>query len=209
MARTSSRKRGRPRAYDPDTALAQAMATFWESGFAATTLEDLTERMNMNRPSLYGAFGDKRALYGQTITRYRAMRRAARTEALAEDRPLREGLRRFYHAALDVYCSGEHGARGSFLIGTTLTEAVLNEEARGVLRDALRETDAAIEARLRHAQTRGELPETADVPALARIASAMLHTLGIRARSGETREALEAMIEPALDVICLGRGSGG
>ena len=178
------------------------MATFWDAGYAATTLEDLTERMNMNRPSLYGAFGDKRALYGLAIARYRAMRRAARADALSEDRPLREGLRRYYQAALDLYLSGDNGPRGCLLIGTTLTEAVLNQEARGVMHEALAESDTAVEARLRRAQEKGELPKTADAPSLARLVSAVLHSLAIRSRSGEPRETLEAMIEPTLDVVC-------
>jgi AcrR family transcriptional regulator len=100
MVQKSSAKRGRPRAYDPETALGQAMATFWNAGFAATSLDDLGAAMGMNRPSLYGAFGDKRALYLATIERYRAMARDALHAALDNDRPLREALGRVYQSAL-------------------------------------------------------------------------------------------------------------
>ena len=53
----------RPRAYDPDVALDQAMRVFWEAGYASSSLDDLGAAMAMSRPSLYGAFGDKEALY--------------------------------------------------------------------------------------------------------------------------------------------------
>jgi AcrR family transcriptional regulator len=202
MVQKESAKRGRPRAYDPDTALARAMAVFWAAGYAGTSLDDVTAGTGMNRPSLYGAFGDKHALYLHTLERYRSLARAALGEALAHDQPLRQALRRVYDSALSLYYSGEGGARGCFLIGTALTESVGDAEVRKTVRDALREIDAAFEARIRFARDRGELPREADPPALASLASAVLHTLAIRSRAGEPRKALEAMLEPALDLIC-------
>jgi AcrR family transcriptional regulator len=202
MVQKESVRRGRPRAYDPETALAQAMAVFWSAGYAGTSLDDITAGTGMNRPSLYGAFGDKRALYLRSLERYRARGRAALIDALAPDRPLREGLRRVYQTALALYYSGEGGARGCFLIGTALTESVGDAEVRTTLRDALLEFDAAFEARLRLARDRGELPRAADPRSLAKVASAVLHTLAIRSRAGEPRKALEAMLDPALDLIC-------
>jgi len=59
----TAKPRGRPRAYDPDVALEQAMQTFWKSGYCGTSLDDLSAAMHMNRPSLYAGFGDKRRLY--------------------------------------------------------------------------------------------------------------------------------------------------
>jgi AcrR family transcriptional regulator len=178
------------------------MAVFWDAGYAGTSLDDITAGTGMNRPSLYGAFGDKRALYLRTLERYRSLGSVAMAEALASDRPLRQGLRRVYDTALALYYSGEGGARGCFLIGTALTEAVADTEVRKMLRDALGEFDAAFEARIRFARDHGELPRDADPRALGKLASAVLHTLAIRSRAGEPRKALEAMLEPALDLIC-------
>jgi AcrR family transcriptional regulator len=202
MVHKASVRRGRPRAYDPDTALTQAMAVFWEAGYAGTSLDDITAGTGMNRPSLYGAFGDKRALYLHTLERYRIGGRAALREALAGDRPLRVGLRRVYDAALSLYYSGGGGARGCFLIGTALTESVNDADVRTMLHDALLEFDAAFEARFRIARDHGELPRDANPRALAKLASAVLHTLAIRSRAGEPRKALEAILDPALDLIC-------
>src|SRR3954451_6934537 len=65
------RKRGRPRTYDPDLALSRAMDVFWKDGFAGTSLDELSAATGMNRPSLYGAFGDKRDLYIKAYQHYR------------------------------------------------------------------------------------------------------------------------------------------
>jgi AcrR family transcriptional regulator len=206
MVQKTAGKRGRPRAYDPDTALGRAMAVFWDAGYAATSLDDIAATTGMNRPSIYGAFGDKRALYRLTLERYRAGARVAMSEALTYDKPLREALRRVYDKALSLYFSGDNGARGCFLIGTALTESVLDPEVRDTLADALREIDDAFEARIRFARKHGELPRDANPTALAKLASSVLHTLAIRSRAGEPRKALDAIVEAALDLIC---GSSG
>ena len=67
----ASKRKGRPRAYDPDTALDRAMRVFWDAGFASSWLDELGAAMSMNRPSVYGAFGDKESLYLKTLERYR------------------------------------------------------------------------------------------------------------------------------------------
>jgi TetR/AcrR family transcriptional regulator, copper-responsive repressor len=202
MVQKAAGKRGRPRAYDPDTALRRAMAAFWDAGYAATSLDDISARTGMNRPSLYGAFGDKHALYGRALERYRAIARSAMNEALAYDKPLRAALRSVYDKALSTYLSGDRGARGCFLIGTALTESVLDADVRKSLADALREIDDAFEARIRFAHKHGELPADANPAASARLAAAVLHTLAIRSRAGESRKALEATVEAMLDLIC-------
>ncbi len=208
MVQKSAAKRGRPREYDPDVALGRAMAVFWDAGFAATSLDDITAGTGMNRPSLYGAFGDKRELYLHTLDRYRAMARIGLADALSNETPLRDALRRVYDAALALYFSGDRSPRGCFLIGTALTEAVLSPEVRTALHDALHEIDAAFEKRIRYAVKTGELPRDADPHILAKLASAVLHTLAIRSRAGESRRTLAAMITPALDIIC-GRDAAG
>ena len=195
-------RRGRPRAYDPDTALDQALGVFWTQGFAATSLDDLSAATHMNRPSLYGAFGDKQALYRTLLDRYRADARAAMAEALDPKLSLREGLLRVYATALALYLAGQKDARGCFMIGTAVTEAVENRAVRTELAAGLREIDDAFEARLRLAQQTGELPPTANPAALAKLASAALYFLAIRSRTGEPHATLDEAATAAVDLIC-------
>ena len=195
-------KRGRPRSYDPETALTQAMTLIWDQGYTETSLDDLSEATGMNRPSLYGAFGDKRALYLATLAHYRELSREAIDRVLGRDEPLRQALARFFRGALEFYLSGAAGQRGCFLIGTATTGAVLDPEIRTLLRQALRSFDGKLEARLKLAVEQGDLPTTTDPAQLARIVSAVQHSMAIRARAGETREELEAMGAAAIALIC-------
>src|ERR1700680_3849919 len=111
-------RRGRPRAYQPDIALGKALDLFRKDGFAATSLDDLSAATGMNRPSLNGAFGDKRELYIKSYARYRDDARSVMQEIFRDEMPIRKRLKRIYAAALDIYLSGEAGPRGCFTVMT-------------------------------------------------------------------------------------------
>ena len=204
---TQPKKRGRPRAYDPRVALERAAAAFWDTGYSATSLDELSAATHMNRPSLYGAFGDKQALYVKALEHYRDSSKHALELALAADRPLPECLRLVYTGALQLYLSGDHGPRGCFLIGTATSEAIANPRIRDVLGDALLQFDAVFERRFQIAKERGELGCEVDPRAHARIASALLHTLALRARAGEKRKTLEQIAASAVDLLAPVRAS--
>src|SRR5580698_1266818 len=135
-------RRGRPRAYDPEAALKQATETFWKAGYAGTSLDSIAAATGMNPPSLYAAFGNKHALYLEALARYWETSLAATREALAEDRPLDESLMLAYEAALSIYFSGKGSARGCFVIGTAVAEAVDDAAIRSSVAAGLRMIDA-------------------------------------------------------------------
>jgi len=202
LRRVEERRLGRPREYDPTIALQRATEAFWDAGFSGTSLDDLSARTEMNRPSLYAAFGDKEALYLKTVENYLEERRRAITAGLSGDRPLAEALRALYEVMIDRFLTGEHGARGCYVVGTAVTEAVPNPKVRELLAQSLVELDEAFRAAFSAAQSKGELAEQADPRDLASIASGVVHTLALRARSGQSRAVLRAVADSAVKVLC-------
>jgi AcrR family transcriptional regulator len=196
------KRRGRPRAYQPEVALARALDVFWKEGFAATSLDDLSAATGMNRPSLYGAFGDKRELYIKSYESYRDRARQRMGEVFSVDLPLRQMLERIYGIALDMYLSGKDGPRGCFTVMTATSEAVFDPSIRAMVISGLVETDRFFARIFRRAQERGELAASADPQVLALIASGTLHTIAVRARAQVPRAELEAIVNGALDVMC-------
>jgi AcrR family transcriptional regulator len=195
------KRRGRPRAYEPGIALGKALDLFRKQGFAATSLDDLSEATGMNRPSLYGAFGDKRELYIKSYQRYREEARAAMVEIFRQEMPLRERLERIYASALTLYLSGETGPRGCFTVVTAASEAISDPEIRAMVLDGLTELDKAFANCFRRAKEKRELPESADPAVLAQLASATVHTIAIRSRARVPRKELEAIVQGAIDVM--------
>jgi TetR/AcrR family transcriptional regulator, copper-responsive repressor len=201
VAAITPKRRGRPRAYEPEVALGKALDLFRKGGFAATSLDDLSAATGMNRPSLYGAFGDKRELYIKSYQRYRDDARAAMLEIFREEMPIRQRLERIYAIALDIYLSGESGPRGCFTVMTAASEAVADPDIRAMVLEGFSELDKAFAACFRRGKEKGELPESADPLVLAQLASATIHTIAIRARARVPRKDLEAIITGALDVM--------
>jgi len=200
-APVAPKRRGRPRAYQPDIALGKVLDLFRRDGFAATSLDDLSAATGMNRPSLYGAFGDKRELYIKSYQRYRDDARAAMIDIFRNEAPLRERLARIYTIALDIYLSGESGPRGCFTVMTAASEGVSDPEIRAMVVEGLVELDKAFATCFRLAKEKGELPDSADATALAQLASATIHTIAIRARARVPRGELEAIVNGAIDVM--------
>ena len=196
------RKRGRPPAYHRETALRQAGETFWDAGYSATTLDELSAATGMNRPSLYGAFGDKHTLYLETLARYATASHERLDAFLRENGALADQLMAVYDGALAIYGAGEAAPRGCFLVGTALTEAVGDATIRTPLREALQRLDAAFEVRFRRAVADGELAADSDPKALAQIAGAMLNALAVRARSGEALARLRTTAKATVRLVC-------
>jgi AcrR family transcriptional regulator len=182
VQKVAKRPRGRPRAYDPDTALRRATGAFWRHGFAGTSLDALTDAMDMNRPSLYGAFGDKRALYLAALDCYVAESVEQMRAALSEDVPLAQGLQRVYDGALALYFTDAKAPLGCFLIGPAATEAAGDAAVRRKLGGGLAELTGRFEARFAAARKRGEIPKSSDPAFLAEMASAVLFSIAARAR---------------------------
>jgi len=199
---SAAKPRGRPRAYEPAVALQQATDAFWKTGYAGTSLDDIAAATGMNRPSLRAAFGDKRAIYLKALNAYWELKLAAMRHALEGDQPLDQALMSVYDAALSIYFSGRGRARGCFVVGTAVTEAVHDTETRKVVSDGFRKLDADFAARLRLAQETGELKRSADPEALAMLATATMQTMAIRARAGSSRDDLRRFAEKAVAVIC-------
>jgi TetR/AcrR family transcriptional regulator, copper-responsive repressor len=157
--------------------------------------------MGMNRPSIYAAFGDKRAMYRVAVADYAKTSGAWLESALARQRSLREELNSVYRYARDFYLAGDDGPRGCFLVGTAVTESRSDDEVRHIVEATMTAFTKTFAKRFERAEREGELsPHAPD--ALAQIATATLNTLSLRARTGAQREVLDGLIDAAVDVIC-------
>jgi AcrR family transcriptional regulator len=201
-SKAARRRRGRPRAFEAEAALTQAMDVFWRDGFAATSLDDVSAATGLNRPSLYGAFGDKRALYLQAYGQYRKRVNEAFQPLFEARAPLRAKLKRILTAALDLYLSGEAGPRGCFTVLSAASDAIADPELHSLVAEAIDGADRAFGRMFADARAAGELPAAADPRRLARMASATIHTLSIRARARIPRKELLPIIDDAVTTIC-------
>lgn len=202
IEKPEEKRRGRPRAYDPQKALEQATDIFWKSGYAGTSVDEIAAATGMNKPSLYAAFGGKHDLYMEALNRYWQVTFEETRNALAASDSLEAALVGAFAQALSVYFSGHGSARGCFVVGTAVTEAVDDGDIRNSLQAGFGTLDHAFEQRLRLAQEKGQLSKDADPKSLSLMATATMHTIAIRARAGVSRDELRDFAGKAAKVIC-------
>jgi TetR/AcrR family transcriptional repressor of nem operon len=84
----------RAKTFDEEVALRKAMELFWEKGYEATSLHDLTEKLGIGKGSFYATFKSKEGLFNQCIERYTELSLPVLSEALKSEPNFRTGLKK-------------------------------------------------------------------------------------------------------------------
>ncbi|RJO72129.1 TetR/AcrR family transcriptional regulator [Nocardia panacis] len=191
-------KRGRPRAFDRTAALTAATRLFWERGYEATSVGELTEAMGIRPGSLYAAFGDKKSLFKEAVHSYgRSPVGAFMGVALEEEPTAHAAFARILREAAVIYPDPTHPA-GCLTISAATNVTSQDAEVETFLRNLRNKNLALFEARLRTAQQAGELSDTASPRALAAYIATVIQGMSQRARDGATAAELTESAELAL-----------
>lgn len=187
---------GRPRAFDPDKALDQALTLFWEKGYEGTSLTDLTEAIGVNKPSLYGAFGGKEQLFFKALARYQERLGTFAAPSLALP-SARSGIEAFLRA-LATFQSAKGTPRGCLLVQGALTGSEDSRRVAQVLCEVRESGVEMIRKCLEDALKRGELPLDTDISALARFFGTVSQGISVQAASGVPTNELHQTISIAM-----------
>ncbi|WP_371824336.1 TetR/AcrR family transcriptional regulator [Pantoea sp. Z09] len=160
------RERGRPRAFDTDKALDNAMIVFRQKGFHASSVADLSEAMNLTAGSIYKAFKDKRTLFLRVFERYISVRNAdlrARLQPHATGRARIAELLQFYlDSAREI-----EGRRGCLVVGSTVELQSLDDELSELVRQAVLRNRHFLMSLIREGQQDGSISAMLDVDTAA------------------------------------------
>jgi AcrR family transcriptional regulator len=184
---------GRARAFDADEALDRAMTVFWSKGYEGASLADLTEAMEISRPSLYAAYGNKEELFRKALERYGEGPSSYERDALAQPtaRAVAEGLLR---GAAYVQTDPATPAGCLAVLGSTYCAEESSPIGKTLIAFRLA-GHAAIRERFERARADGDLPANADPKALTHYIGTVVCGMAVLAASGVTRKELERVIE--------------
>ena len=172
------------------------MHLFWQRGYEATSVSDLTQAMGITPPSLYAAFGDKKRLFLESVDRYQAGPGSFAQAALREPTADR-AMRRLLMDTIDSFFEADN-PRGCMVVlaatnCTTESSDILHE-----LASRRRAADRIVRARIATGRDAGEMPADADVDALAGMIVTTLYGLSIKARDGASRASLRKVVDQVM-----------
>ena len=192
------RPRGRPRSFDRDAALESAMEVFWEKGFEAASISDLTEAMGLNPPSLYSAFGDKEGLFIEAVDRYANGNQTSCP--YADEATARGAIERLLTYSAHELTESSH-PRGCLMAMATTTAVNSSDRLQKVIADKRASAREHLRERIKRGIKDGDVPAGTDASALADFYFTILSGMSMQAREGATRKSLIATVEQAMSLF--------
>jgi AcrR family transcriptional regulator len=202
-AESIKKTRGRPRAFDPETALEKGMQVFWAYGYDATSVEDLTAAMGIHRPSFYRTFGDKEELFLRAVDHYLKTRGRKPREALDQHDEVEKAVLAYLLAVISNATGGE-GPAGCLIANMLAASAPTNPRFMKKYQECLANNDARLEARLVRGVGDGQLSPDTDTTRLAQVIGLTRQGLAARGCSGASANELNETAELAVRLLFAG-----
>ena len=190
----------RPRAFDEEESLDAAIACFWRRGLQATSMRDLAAEMRINGPSLYNAFGGKRALFIRALERYAKLWMRKRIVRLESKASPKSAIHEFLHELVERSIA-DKDRRGCLIVNSALEVSPHDVELRGVIASYLREIEMFFRRCVERGQQIGEIQTNMDPRETARHFLGIVLGIRVAARSRPERALLEGMVRPALALL--------
>jgi len=192
---------GRPREFDKEQALQQAMLVFWEHGYEGTSMSALVTALGIASARIYAAFGNKQQLFEQAVALYEAGEGGFADRAL-EVADIAQAIRQMLVDAVITYTQPDR-PHGCLVVSAAPCVAPENTGVSVWLTDHRRQRTASIMDRLEAAQGNGQLAAGANVQAMGDFYATFLHGISVQARDGAPKAALLQAVECAMTLLPL------
>ena len=194
---TARKARGRPLSFDRQAALDKAMHVFWERGYEAASVADLTAAMGITPPSLYTAFGDKGHLFLEAIEAYGKGPGGFAARALAEEPTARQAMQRLLEEGAEEL-TRDSQPHGCMMVTATTNCSLAAEHIQAALakRRALYVRD--MQDRIQRGIDQGELPPDTDAYDLANFYAMVYQGMSMQAKDGASKENLLGSVRMAM-----------
>jgi len=190
----------RKKQFDPEMALQQAMELFWERGYEATSIQNLLDRLGINRFSLYDNFQGKKALYHAALDRYSAIQVAPLLQDMLDGPGGLSSVHGYFHRVL-VHLSGPAGWWGCFMVNAAVEVAPRDRRTANRVEGHFQAQEQAFYRALVRSRKGGEISTMLPARALARFLSQASLSLNVMARTRAPLKALRQQVQMSLSVL--------
>lgn len=204
-SRGEENRMGRPRSFDADTTLRAISDRFWDTGYSATSVDDLMQCTGLGKGSLYGAFGSKHEMFVRILRLYAEQVAAEWEHALAgDDAGAYDRLHTFLTASAEMMAGS---VRGCLLAKAVSELAGHDEEVESIVRATFDRMEGALRRCVTQAQRAGALADSANPERVATLLFAMVRGVDALVRAGATSVTTRAVAEDALTLVRANAGA--
>jgi TetR/AcrR family transcriptional repressor of nem operon len=190
----------RPKEFDEEQALAAALEVFWEKGYEAASVQDLTERMGIQKASLYNTFGDKHALFVRALGAYSAETLEWYRQQLERPGPLRTTLAAMFRE-MTKGCENHDDCRGCLCVNSAVELAPHDPAIAALLDQHNQAQEDLLHRALERAKAATEIPADLDTVATARFLVNVIAGLGVARKGGPSQQRLNDIVRISLSVL--------
>ena len=199
-SRDLARPRGRPREFDIDEALDQAIRVFCEQGYNATSIGDLIDAMGLASGSIYKAFRDKRAVFLAALDRHIVLRKEQIAAAARTSKPARERLRDVLTFFVES-SKGIEGRRGCMVVGSAVELAIVDREVAARVNASIGKNETFLADLIREGQVDKSIPARIDPEDTARLMVCLTQGLRVVGKSGRAPQDTAAAVDIAMKLL--------
>lgn len=186
----------RPKKFNEEETLQKALQIFWKKGYAGTSMSDLTKSMEINAPSLYDTYGDKRQLFLTALQSYLLSQRQWMRQTVAENKPVKEIVKVMLTALLDETLTDPE-RRGCFVVNTTTELANKDQQVFNMTLENENYVRSLLRDLIRKGQDTGEISGDKDPNVLATFL--FMNFMGIRVLAATNSD--KTLLEKSLNVV--------
>ncbi|KMP12317.1 hypothetical protein UR09_01500 [Candidatus Nitromaritima sp. SCGC AAA799-A02] len=187
----------RPKNFEENEALDAAMQVFWEKGYEATSIQDLVDRMGINRFSIYESFGNKHELFLSACNQYKELMTEQRLQRLRTGESGMLAIRDFFSMAMKKPTRAGK-AKGCLITNSIVELALHDKEAKAICGDFLVRLEDSFHEALKRAKKNKELRSKRSLRELASYLTCFAQGLGVTGKMGNDPAKTRRMIETAL-----------
>lgn len=185
--------------FNENIALEKVMYVFWSKGYEASSISDLTKATGINKSSLYNSFGDKEALFRQSIKRYEQDRKLLLSEFEALNSPI-EAIVRFFDFVVET-STKDADKKGCFLFNTAQEIGIHSPEVASVVNNGVREIEYFFQRSIEVGQTRRKISTELKADLTAKLMLAAVVAIRSLGRGVYRHDELEVIARQAIDLI--------
>ena len=190
---------GRPRKAEPEVALAAVMSAFWEKGYEATSMSDLTEATGLHKASLYQTFGDKHQLFVSALKLYfNKTAEAQKTSRSGEESPIK-AIKKSVTSTIDQCAEG----KGCLAVNSLIEVAPFDSEIDRILRQFRQRLENQMARLVEDAKQSKQIPDSINTKEAVRLITVFLHGLSANMAAGMKVSQARALLHDQLDLVLL------